>query len=73
MLKRNVFFHSICQGCNARLRIEFITEPHSTGAMWTVDCPVCGTSKMVPDEPVTIAHEKDGNWVVGIPHTRYTK
>jgi hypothetical protein len=41
--------------------------------MWTVDCPVCGTSKMVVDEPVKIAFEKDGNWVESAPHTRYAR
>jgi hypothetical protein len=39
--------------------------------MWTVDCPVCGTSKMVPDEPVRISYQKDGNWIDSQPHTRY--
>lgn len=70
-MKRNVFFNSFCPGCNARLRIEFVTEPVRTGAMWTVDCPVCGTSKMVPDEPVRIGYHKDGNWIDSLPHTRY--
>jgi hypothetical protein len=70
-LKRNVFFHTVCPGCNSRLKIEFVTEPVRTGAMWTVDCPACGTSKMVPDEPVGIAYQKDGNWIDSQPHTRY--
>ena len=70
-MKRNVIFNSICRGCNARLKIEFVTEPVRTGAMWTVDCPVCGTSKMVVDEPVGIAYEKNGSWVESKPHTRY--
>jgi hypothetical protein len=70
-LKRNVVFSAICPGCNARLKIEFITEPVRTGAMWTVDCPVCGTSKMVGDEPVKISYEKNGSWVESKPHTSY--
>jgi hypothetical protein len=70
-VKRNVSFPSICQGCNARLRIEFITEPIRTGAMYTVDCPVCGTSKMTPDEPVKIYYQKDGNWVESKPKTQH--
>jgi hypothetical protein len=70
-LKRNVFFHTVCPACNSRLKIEFVTEPVRTGAMWTVDCPACGTSKMVPDEPVRISYQKDGNWIESQPHTRY--
>ena len=70
-MKRNVSFQCVCQGCNARLKIEFITEPIRTGAMWTVDCPVCGTSKMIPDEPVRIYYQKDGGWVESPPHTSY--
>jgi hypothetical protein len=73
MLTRNFSLQSICQGCNARLKIEFVTDPLRTGAMWTIDCPVCGTSKMIPDEPVKIAYEKDGSWVESAPHTRYSK
>jgi hypothetical protein len=72
-MKRNVFFNTVCPGCNSRLRIEFVTEPLRTGAMWTVDCPVCGTSKMVLDEPVRIAFAKDGDWVDSAPHTRYAR
>jgi hypothetical protein len=53
------------------LKIEFITEPVRTGSMWTVDCPVCGTSKMIPDEPVRIFYQKDGGWIESIPHTNY--
>ena len=60
-----------CAGCNTRLKIEFITEPTRTGAMYTVDCPVCGTSKMVPDEPVKIYYQKDGNWVESKPKTQH--
>ena len=71
LLKRNFISHSICQGCNARLQIEFVTEPVRTGAMWTVDCPACGTSKMVVDEPVRIAYLKDGKWIDARPHTNY--
>jgi len=70
-VKRNVSFPSTCPGCNTRLKIEFITEPIRTGAMYTVDCPVCGTSKMVPDEPVKIYYQKDGNWVESKPKTQH--
>ena len=42
-----------------------------TGAMSTVDCPACGTSKMIPGEPVRIYYEKDGRWVESAPHTEY--
>jgi hypothetical protein len=70
-VKRNVSFQCGCQGCNARLKIEFITEPVRTGAMWTVDCPVCGASKMIPDEPIRIAYLKDGTWVESVPRTNY--
>jgi len=72
-VQRNFISHCVCQGCNARLKIEFITEPMRTGAMWTVDCPVCGTSKMVPDEPVRVYREKDGGWMESEPHTRYSR
>ena len=70
-MKRNVSFPCVCQGCNARLKIEFITEPMRTGAMSTVDCPACGTSKMIPGEPVRIYYEKGGAWVESAPHTEY--
>src|SRR5262245_39436204 len=70
-LKRNVLFQCICQGCNARLKIEFVSEPVRTGAMWTVDCPVCGTSKMIPDEPVKIFYEKDGSWLEAKPKSQH--
>jgi len=70
-VKRNVSFPSTCPGCNTRLKIEFITEPIRTGAMHTVDCPVCGTSKLVPDEPVKIYYQKDGNWVESKPKTQH--
>ncbi|PYS33751.1 MAG: hypothetical protein DMG14_31090 [Acidobacteria bacterium] len=70
-MKRNVLFQCVCQGCNAQLRIEFITEPVRTGAMWTVDCPVCGTSKIVPNDPVRIYHQKQGDWIESLPHTSH--
>ena len=70
-MKRNYISNSICPGCNARLKMEFITEPVRTGAMWTIDCPACGTSKMVGDEPVGVAYMKDGAWVESQPHTNY--
>jgi hypothetical protein len=71
-LKRNVLYPCTCPGCNARLKIEFITEPIRTGAMYTVDCPVCGTSKMVPDEPVKIFYEKAGDWIESKPRTQHS-
>jgi hypothetical protein len=70
-VKRSVLINCVCPGCNARLRIEFITEPVRTGAMWTVDCPVCGTSKMIPDEPVRIAYAKGDQWIESQPHTSH--
>jgi len=70
-LKRNVLVPCRCQGCAAKLKIEFVTEPVRTGAMWTVDCPVCGTSKMIPDEPVKIFYEKDGSWIESRPKTQH--
>jgi uncharacterized Zn finger protein len=70
-LKRNFLLPYICQGCNARLKVEFITEPIRTGAMWTVDCPQCGTSKVVPDEPVKVFREKDGTWIESLPKTQH--
>ena len=72
-VKRNVLFQCVCQGCNAPLKIEFIAEPTRTGAMWTVDCPVCGTSKMIPSEPVRIFHEKEGGWIESVPRTNYLR
>jgi hypothetical protein len=70
-VKRNVLFSGVCQGCNAQLKIEFVSEPVRTGAMWTVDCPVCGTSKMIPDEPVRIFYAKNGDWIEAVPRTNY--
>src|SRR6266566_2932661 len=64
-------FQCSCQGCNARLKIEFVSEPVRTGAMWTVDCPVCGTSKMIPDDPVKIYYQKDGNWIETRPKSQH--
>lgn len=72
-MKRNVVFQTICPGCNTRLKIELVTEPVRTGAMGTVDCPVCGMSKMIPDEPVRIYYHKDGDWIEAVPHTNYLK
>ena len=56
-----------CQGCKTRLRIEYTSEPHRTGAMSTVDCPICGTSKMIPDVAERIQYKKDGNWIEATP------
>ena len=53
------------------LKIEFITEPTRTGAMWTVDCPACGTSKMIPNEPLRIYYRKDDQWIESVPRTSY--
>jgi hypothetical protein len=53
------------------MRIEFVTEPMRTGAMWTVDCPVCGVSKMIPSEPIRIYHQKDGNWIETPPKSQH--
>jgi hypothetical protein len=70
-LKRSVLFPCTCQGCNARLKIEIMREPMRTGAMCTVDCPVCGASKMIPDEPVKIFYEKDGSWIETVPKSQH--
>jgi hypothetical protein len=70
-VKRNVTIPCTCSGCNARLKIEMIIEPVRTGAGGTVDCPSCGTSKLIPGEPVRISFEKDGAWVESLPHTNY--
>lgn len=70
-MKRNFSLYCVCQGCAARLKIELVTEPIRTGAMWTVDCPICGTSKMIPDEPVRISYSKDDGWIESIPHTSH--
>jgi hypothetical protein len=56
-----------CQGCKTRIRIEYTAEPHRTGAMATVDCPVCGTNKMIPDVAERIFYRKDGNWIESRP------
>ena len=72
-MKRNILFQCTCQGCNTKLKIECVTEPTLTGAGGTVDCPVCGASKMIPDEPVRISYEKDGAWIESTPHTSYTR
>jgi len=72
-VKRNVIIPFVCQGCSTAVRVEYVTEPIRTGAMWTVDCPLCGTSKMIPDEPVRMYHYKDGNWIESAPHCSYSR
>ena len=47
------------------------TGPARTGAMWTVDCPVCGMSKMIPDEPVRILYQKENDWIEVKPKTQH--
>ena len=61
-----------CQGCKTRIRIEDIAEPHRTGAMSTVDCPICGTSKMIPDVADRLQYKKDGNWIEAKPRAFHT-
>jgi hypothetical protein len=63
MLERRVPMDWICQGCNARVRVVMITTPGTSGAMTTVDCPVCGASKMITDEALSLFYLKDGNWI----------
>ena len=58
-----------CPGCKTRLRIEYTSEPRRTGAMSTVDCPVCGASKMIPDVAERIFMRKDGVWIESTPHS----
>jgi hypothetical protein len=60
-----------CQGCKTRIRIEIVTDPTRTGAMSTVDCPICGTNKMIPDIADRIFFRKDGAWVESRPHHYY--
>jgi len=60
-----------CQGCKTRVRIEYTAEPGRTGAMSTVDCPVCGTNKMIPDVAERIFYRKDGNWIETQPKAHY--
>jgi hypothetical protein len=70
-MKRNFALPFVCPGCNTSLRVELVTEPTTTGAMWTVDCPVCGMSKMIPDEPVKIYYLKEGRWLESAAHTSH--
>lgn len=57
-----------CQGCQTRIRIEYVSSPTRTGAMSTVDCPLCGTNKMIPDTAERIYHMKDNQWIESKPH-----
>jgi len=60
-----------CPSCKTRIRIEYVYQPTRTGAMSTVDCPLCGANKMVPDVPERIFYRKDGSWMETKPHTSY--
>lgn len=71
ILKRNVVLNWNCQACNARLSVELISEPSRTGAMSTVDCPLCGASKMIPDTPTKVFYQKDGQWIEVKPRSQY--
>jgi hypothetical protein len=70
-VRRNVIYPCSCAGCNARLKIEFVSEPMRTGAMWTVDCPACGTSKMVPNEPIKVFYLKEKGWIESAAKTQH--
>jgi hypothetical protein len=58
-----------CPGCKTRIRIELEIAPSRSGAMTTIDCPVCGASKMIPDVADRIFHQKEGLWVETKPHS----
>ncbi len=60
-----------CRGCTTRIRIEYFAEPTRTGAMSTVDCPVCGMNKMIPDVAERLLYMKDGQWIETRPHHYY--
>ena len=67
-LKKRTMMSWDCQGCRTKVRIEYIAEPQRSGAMSTVDCPLCGTSKMIPDVADRIFYLKDGSWIEAKPH-----
>ena len=56
-----------CPGCKTRIRIEYTSQPTRTGAMSTVDCPICGASKMIPDNAERLFYRKDGSWIEARP------
>ncbi len=60
-----------CQGCKTRIRIEYTAQPTRTGAMSTVDCPICGANKMIPDLAERIFYQKDGQWKEATPRASY--
>ena len=60
-----------CQGCKTRIRIEYTAQPNRTGAMSTVDCPICGTNKMIPDVAERIFYRKDGHWTEATPRASF--
>ena len=60
-----------CQGCKTRIRIEYSAQPTRTGAMSTVDCPICGTNKMIPDIAERIFYRKDGAWIETTPRASF--
>jgi len=61
-----------CQGCKTRIRIEYTAQPTRTGAMSTVDCPICGTSKMIPDTAERLFYRKDGQWTESRPRSSFS-
>ena len=67
-LKKKTEMFWDCQGCKTRIRIEYTAEPHRTGAMSTIDCPICGAVKMIPDVADSIFYRKDSEWVAARPH-----
>jgi hypothetical protein len=71
-LKKKTEMSWDCQGCKTRIRIEYTAEPRRTGAMGTVDCPICGTSKMIPDVADRLFYRKDGNWIESRPRAFHT-
>ena len=68
-LKKRTEMSWDCQGCKIRIRIEIVSEPHRTGAMSTVDCPLCGTNKMIPDNADRIFYRKEGAWIETTPRS----
>ena len=60
-----------CAGCKTRIKIEIIYAPERSGAMSTVDCPICGNSKMIPDTATRLVYLKDGAWVEAKARSSY--
>ncbi len=69
MLDRSVPMEWICQGCKVKVRVVMLNAPVTSGAMSTVDCPVCGTSKMIPDQAQQLFYLKDGQWIEATVNT----